>query len=317
VGERAQIKSITPPLEPFDVPDPNLIIRSSDHVDFRVHKPVLAVSSPFFKDLLSLPQPSDSETVDGLHVVQLPEDSELLNSLLSMLYPLRPLAVIPRSYDKVLYLLAACQKYDMASVQSSIRAAVSYGAFPAPEGAEAFAAYSIASGKGLIPEMENAARQTLDHPMTFEILGERLRLFEGWALRDLASFRRRCRDNLVTCLDSFIKIKHRGPSSIWVGCPQVNQPSWNMPPTSVLPTWLYQLLSRCQNDLKRQNFTDALDVPSRIREMYSTALKTHVSCNSCMLVHIENGSTFCAELENELAQAREKESVTRVDHGRI
>jgi hypothetical protein len=103
--ERAKSKSITPPvtLEPFDVPDANLIIRSSDHVDFRVHKPVLAVSSPFFKDLLSLPQPYDSKTVDGLPMVQFSEDSELLNSLLSMLYPLHP--VIPNSYDKVRYLL--------------------------------------------------------------------------------------------------------------------------------------------------------------------------------------------------------------------
>ena len=194
----------------------------------------------------------------------------------------------------------------MASVQSSIRAAVSHGAFPAPEGADSFAAYAIASREGLIPEMENAARQTLDHPMTFEILGDGLRLFEGWALRDLASFRRRCRDNLVTCLDSFFETEHPGPSSIWVGCPGVNQPSSNRRPTSVLPEWLYQLLSQCQNDLKNQKFTDALDVHSRIRGVYSTALQTHASCNSCMLVHIKNGSTFCTELENKLAQVREK-----------
>ena len=194
----------------------------------------------------------------------------------------------------------------MASVQSSVRTAVSHGAFPAPKGAEAFVAYAIASGKGLIPEMENAARQTLDHPMTFEILGEGLRLFEGWALLALASFRKRCRDNLVTCLDSFFEIEHPGPSSIWVGCPEVNRSSWNMPPTLVLPTWLNKLLSQCQDDLKRQEFTDALDVHSRIRGVYSTALQTHASCNSCMLVHIKNGSTFCAELENKLAQAREK-----------
>ena len=97
--ERSKSKSITRPLEPLDVPDANIIIRSSDRVDFRVHKPVLAVSSPVFKDLLSLPQPYDSETVDGLPMVQFSEDSELLNSLFSMLYPLLP--VIPNSYDKV------------------------------------------------------------------------------------------------------------------------------------------------------------------------------------------------------------------------
>jgi hypothetical protein len=110
----------------------------------------------------------------------------------------------------------------MASVQFTIRGKVNCGEFPAPKGADAFAAYAIASSKGLIPEMENAARRTLDHPMAFEILGEGLRLFEGWALRDLAGFRRRCRDNLIVCLDSFLKVKPSGPSSIWVGCPDVS-----------------------------------------------------------------------------------------------
>jgi hypothetical protein len=63
------------------------------------------MASPVFKDLFSLPQPSaDGESVDGLPMVQLSEDSDLLNTLLSMLYPLRP--VIPKSYEKVLYSLA-------------------------------------------------------------------------------------------------------------------------------------------------------------------------------------------------------------------
>jgi hypothetical protein len=58
--------------------------------------------------MLSLPQSPDSETVDGLPVIQLSEDSELLNCLVSMLYPLHP--VKPNSYDKVLYLFAAYQQ---------------------------------------------------------------------------------------------------------------------------------------------------------------------------------------------------------------
>jgi hypothetical protein len=62
------------------------------------------MASPVFKDLFSLPQPSDNEYVDGLPMVQLSEDSDLLNTLVSMLYPLHP--VIPKSYEKVLYSLA-------------------------------------------------------------------------------------------------------------------------------------------------------------------------------------------------------------------
>ena len=62
------------------------------------------MASPVFKDLLALPQPSDSEMVDGLPVIRLPESSELLNSLISFLYPV--LTVIPNTFEKVLYLLA-------------------------------------------------------------------------------------------------------------------------------------------------------------------------------------------------------------------
>jgi hypothetical protein len=315
----------TSPLEPFDMPDANLIIRSSNFVDFRVHKSVLVMASPFFKDLLSLPQPSDSEAVDGLPVVQISENSELLNSLVSTLYPVRK--VIPNSYEKVLYLLgtlpavistnscykvlyllAACQKYDMDVVQSFIRSEVNRGEFPAPKGAEAFTTYAIASAKDLIPEMYNAARKTLDHSMTFEILGDGLRFFEGWALRDLANYRKRCGDNLVTCLDSFLDVQPSGPSSVWVGCPEVmpNAHYYGYQQNRVLPRWFTEVLSRNQNDLKLQKFTHSLDIHSRIRQECFTAFQKHVNCNFCTGIHIGNGPTFYAELESKLAQALDK-----------
>src|SRR6266852_9152206 len=98
---QSQIGPTLPPPKLLDLPDASIIIRSSDLVDFRVHKSVLALVSPFFEDLLSLPQPSDGETVDGLPVVQLSEDSELLNCLVSIIYPVR--RVTPSSYEKVLY----------------------------------------------------------------------------------------------------------------------------------------------------------------------------------------------------------------------
>ena len=93
--------------ETFDVSDTNFILQSSDFVNFRVHKPVLVMASAYFKDILSRPQSPNSETVDELPMIQLSEDSELLNFLVSMLYHL---PVIPRSYDKVLYFLATYQQ---------------------------------------------------------------------------------------------------------------------------------------------------------------------------------------------------------------
>jgi hypothetical protein len=171
----------------LNVPDANIIVRSSDQVNFRIHKSVLAMSSPFFEDMLSLPQPPDDEISDGLPVVQLPEDAGLLNCLFSLFYPIAP--VIPGSYEKVFALLAACQKYDMVPIQSYIRAESQRGVFPAPVETEAFSAYAIASSMGLDLEAENAARLTLGQPLTFESLGEELRSFRGQSLCELVRYR--------------------------------------------------------------------------------------------------------------------------------
>ena len=218
--------------------------------------------------------------------------------------------MIPNFYHKVLYLLAACQKYEMASVQSSIRAEVKLGEFPVPSGVKAFSAYAIASRKGLIQEMESAARQTLDHPMTFENLGEALRLFEGWALRDLFNFRRRCVQNLVACLDLFNEAVPPGPSSVWVGCPENAQyyrdNSGQRRQIQILPKWLSQLLSQSQDDLKLQKFTDPLVIHSRIRGEYLKSLQTHLHCKPCLEAHVTRCSTFCTDLEDNLEQARNK-----------
>jgi hypothetical protein len=264
------------------------------------------MTSPFFRDLLSLPQPSDSETVDGLPVVQVSEDAELLHSLFSMLYPVCP--VIPNSYENILYLLAACQKYDMDQIQSTIRAEVTCGRFPSPTGAKVFGAYAIASNKSLTPEMESPARLTLDHPMTFETIGEELRLFEGPALRDLVRFRRRCIDNLITCLKSFLNVDvpELSRSSIWVGCPSVMPPRRprSHPIPTILPTWLTQALS--WDDLKLQVFTHPLPTPLAIRRRYMTAIQSHDECIFCLRVYAKEGLSFGVELESKLAQARNK-----------
>ena len=249
--------------------------------------------SPFFEDLLSLPQPSDSESIDGLPVVQLSEDAELLNSLVSMLYPVD--RVIPDSYDKVLNLLAACQKYDMARLQSTIRAEVNRGIFPAPVGTEVFRAYAIASSKGLIPEIEMAAHLTLDHPMTFETLGEALQLFDGSALRDLAYFRKRCRDNLVMCVQSSLEVQRMVSPSNW-HCDDCGRSSWWD------SNWLRQILAP-NIDLK-QLFTDPV-TPSH---MHRECLKAYANCKYCGWSNATNNSTSFADLESKLAEARDKVS---------
>ena len=81
-------------------------------------------------------------------MVQLSEDASLLSSLVSSLYRLqRP--VQPGSY-KLFALLAVCQKYDTELIILDIHDQMERGTFPAPEKAQAFSAYALANGLGLI-----------------------------------------------------------------------------------------------------------------------------------------------------------------------
>ena len=287
----------------LDVSDADIVIQSCDLVNFRVHKLVLSLSSAFFSDMFSLPQPPNNEVVDGLPVVRLSEDAELLNSLLTMLYPIP--SVIPNAYDKCLMVLNASQKYDMVGVPSRIRAEIQSKKVPMPIGASAFRAYAIASRGELPSEREILARLTLDFPMTFEYIGDELPFFEGWALRDLIGFRKRCRDNLVSCFQSF----HFGepPFNIWMSCtystPQYS--SFQPGSTGYSPSWLSDLFRQRITELG-QAFTKPLPNPSNIHDEYLSALHAHVnsySCISCTRVHALKGETFCKELENRLALA--------------
>ncbi|KAH9018769.1 hypothetical protein EDB83DRAFT_2528332 [Lactarius deliciosus] len=315
-GPRGHMGTSTIPLplpESLDLSEADVVVRTSDLTTFLAHKSVLASSSWVFRDMFTLPWPPNNEMVNGLPVVDISEDAGLVRSLITMLYPIP--SELPASYDRILALLSAAQKYDMGAVQSSIRAEVTRRPPPTLDGVLAFRAYAIASNSKLTPEMEMAARLTLDRPMTFEYLGDELRLFEGRALRELASFRKGCRDNLVSCIESFLSINN-GPSKIWVDCPKrishgtqpKNSLSKMSPPTVTLPTWVHNLFGPLIEELK-QPFTRPLIKPSSIREKYLEALQKHAApdlCTSCLGVHALKGEWYCTQLEKALAQAREK-----------
>jgi hypothetical protein len=289
-------------LKHLDMPDADIIIQSCDLVNFRVHKSALSLSSPIFGDMLSLPQPLDDDAIDGLPVVRLSENAEVLNSLLTLLYPIP--SAIPISYDNSLRLLVASKKYDMVGVQSRIRAEIQSRKFPTPTGAATFRAYAIASSGGLSSERETSARLTLDSPMTFEDLSDELPFFEGWALCDLIGFRKRCRDNLISCFELFLNLQDP-PFNIWMSCRSSPSTYSNSDNTGCSPSWLISIFKQHLTDLD-QAFTKPLPNPSNIREEYLSALQAHItssSCISCTRVHTLKGDEFCKELETRLLQA--------------
>ena len=246
----------------------DVILQSSDLVSFGVHKSTLAISSPFFNDMFSLPQPSDGGAIDGLPVVHVSEDAETLYSLITLLYPIP--SVMPASYDKTLDLLTASEKYSMDIVLSTVR-----GKMVLPDTEASFRAYAMASRKRLIPEMEAAARVTLDCPMTFERIMDDLPFFEGSELQDLLDFRKRCHDNLLSFFVDFVKCND-SLSKAWInGC---SRPYYSNQDT--IPDWLRQLVSRHIENLRGQ-YPCPLPNSSTLRNEFNKAIRDHGRCDQC------------------------------------
>ena len=278
------------------MPDADIILRSSDLVDFHVHKSALVASSPFFRDMFSLPQPQNDALPEALPVLNLSEDAETLNSLISILYPVAP--EIPPHGEDILTLLSAATKYDMDAVQSFIRAEVSHKKLLSSSSAGALHVYAVAYNKGLVPEMAAAARDTLGCPLTFQCLGDSLRSFEGGALRDLADFRMRSMDKFLSNLIPFVDCL-QGPSKIWVGCPTAKGGN----NTRSLPPWLEFVYS---GPIPPCSFTETIPTSAKLGDRFMKCLQSHVKqkdCNFCMKVHILEGENYCENLRDIATQA--------------
>lgn len=120
---------------PFDDSSADVILRSSDGVDFHVYKIILSLSSSVFQSMFTLPQPSSPSTpVSMVPVVEMAEHSSVLTPLLRACYPARyadaqaesdaqTADAVPRSphptgilgHDLIRQVLEAARKFDIAS----------------------------------------------------------------------------------------------------------------------------------------------------------------------------------------------------------
>jgi len=95
--------------EKFNAPDADIILRAlgPPKRDFRVHKLVLSLASPVFKDMFSLPQPTSDDlrksSVAELEIVEVTDPTDALDVILRMIYPFAP-----PSFDGSLDTLVEC-----------------------------------------------------------------------------------------------------------------------------------------------------------------------------------------------------------------
>lgn len=142
----------------FDTPDADLILLSSDEVEFRVHRCILAAASPFFRDMFTLPQPviAESNIISMVPIVPVSEKGVNLDSLLRFIYPVP--APLIATLDELSAILGAAFKYDFPSVISTLRKLLAAPQFLRSAPARVFA---IASRYELEEEAQLASTYTL------------------------------------------------------------------------------------------------------------------------------------------------------------
>ncbi len=96
---------------PFDDPEADIILQSSNKVNFHVYSVVLKLASPVFRDMFSIPQPAPQTNTP---IVEMEEDSTVLDIMLRLCYP----GPDPRvtKLAQLTSILRVVEKYDLDGV---------------------------------------------------------------------------------------------------------------------------------------------------------------------------------------------------------
>ncbi len=292
---------------PFGRGDSDVIIRSCDRVDFQVHKNILGIASAAFEDMFTAPGPSPHGQGQVKQVIDLTENSNTLLHLLSVIYPMDPL--VPDTVEDALSLLSACQKYQMDSIATRIRALIRACKSPLFTAENSFRAYGIASRYHLEEETLLSARLSLERPMTFEVCGGDLRFISGADLFRLYGYRNECAKVASHCIDEMTD----RPPPISSRCSSRSaRDGRGMREVWTVPTWWHgHFLLRIADRPSPKTVTD--------RPAFECAIASHqtaTGCSSCMQPDKTIiGNIICAAFESKLSEVIEQVSLDHALRG--
>ncbi|KAF9002302.1 hypothetical protein BDQ17DRAFT_1243368, partial [Cyathus striatus] len=126
---KATKKQATQATYPFNDPKKSdVILRTSDNVDFYVYRIILSVASPFFESMFSLPQ---SVLDDTNHpVIDVSEDSKIIDPLLRLCYPVDdPIIMDPIILGDI---LEAALKYEATEAVTILKSCLRTFTIPNP-----------------------------------------------------------------------------------------------------------------------------------------------------------------------------------------
>ncbi|RDX45517.1 hypothetical protein OH76DRAFT_943534 [Lentinus brumalis] len=300
--------------EPLPYRDPSvgdLIIRTSDNVDFHIHHRRIADVCPIFADMATLSDtPSNPISNSGemeKAVVHVSETSRVWEKLLPICY----LAEEPSlALEDIQNILEAGRKYAMAGVASRMRMALLLSDFLEQK---PFSVYALACAAGFDDVARLAARRTLRFPIYPQDTPE-FATVTARALYRLFDYRQRCGIAASAVVTWRVGSTIRIPAwmsldygmlqtcrSDWTGCAA---PSF----TAALPTGEYEhgfssswvtYMDRLSEQLKAHPDSDLVESPALLQAVSNSMDK----CSTCQKSFYRNAMAFTKIIKDKVNDA--------------
>lgn len=304
---------------PFDDPDADTILRSSDTIDFHVHKILLSLVSPVFKSMFSLPQSSPGDenndasfkNIDGrdLPIISLAENGELLRKLLTWCDPrCIPASTAPLDIDIVIRL---ADKYDMDVVSSRARHLLKLKSeswsYTPPE---SLRTYAIACTHGFEDIARVAAKGVLRQSVEELPTVPELKNITGTALQNLYNYHFACsratlnlrNAKLDSQLSSLIKIRSSFASSS-------NSCQCSRSASTSLKTWTSHYLDLVMEGISKRPCSETIVAQSPDWVQVSLVIKDMNPCSLCHpTAHLtleRYGKALAAQLDKIIDRVRD------------
>jgi len=200
---------------PFNKRGADLILQSSDLVNFRVLRAILREASEVFADMLSIPQ-SPEKPVENLSVVQLVEDSDTLDAVLRFCYPVAAPSLTISNIGSV---LAATVKYCMDGPAETIKMQLERFVEKEP-----LRVYAIAKRHNLNGEMGRVIKLAATNTLSiYHILDEYnpdISSLDSASLFTLMKYRQECSTTIDDILGEKLRWLGNPNPWVWYKCQQ-------------------------------------------------------------------------------------------------
>lgn len=251
--------------ELFSSPEADVILASSDNIEFRVFRRILVEASTIFKDMVQIGKSSGSTAAQDR--IQLSENGETLEFVLQFIYPMPDPKIT--SFDTLKHLMGTADKYFLIGMMHSLKELLILPKFVEPQ---PLRAYALACMHGFYEEAKTISRFCLKTDiLQQEELYEELAMISGRDLLRLIKLHQTRATAITTILNNSTPSPCSGSGA-----------------TPGLPLWWTEFRTRAKEELRCRPLGDTIFQPKFLAVCVSAAVAS--GCSQCAFNYLSNAT---------------------------